>query len=549
MHRETSPPSRFSSEKNGTPNVEIFPVVIALQYAALGWKVIPCHHPVSPGVCSCSKGEACGSPGKHPILNAWQDLATDNEETIAGWWDRWPKANVGVSLGPGSGIIDVECDDEESEKNLLELFDGNFPVTPTFQAHRGKHRLFKWTPELPFQEKAVHKHYGIEFRAGGGAKGGQSIFPPSIHGKSGEPYTWLVSLDDCDPAEIPESVIAKIVNGFDLKGWETTREEKKEQFPPPKWKDAIEKPVLREGVDERDNTLYSLACHQAILISKAYGVSALDDPEKQNELFAYLWAFARGQCSPPMSQEDCRRWMAGAIEFVRTKAQEKKDETQYNELGLEFRDGEWWPGQWKMETIDSDPPKVRLYAPFLKKKFVEMSTTDFNSPVMVHLAVFGETGRICLDDRPGVWPAIWNGTKGSKEKPSKRGIKGKLISTSVVVPAPKEARRRWVIAEFICNAFIHEPYLCDEDDQTPDIRGRPTLRKDGTIAFKFGFLWSTMNDSADKIRRDELVSFLKDQGVTGEERIAIGGKWHSFKVATKDQIKAIEHIVQTDPRS
>ena len=36
--------------------------------------------------------------------------ATDNEETIAGWAKRFPRANIGVACGLPSGVIVIDLD-------------------------------------------------------------------------------------------------------------------------------------------------------------------------------------------------------------------------------------------------------------------------------------------------------------------------------------------------------------------------------------------------------------------------------------------------------
>ena len=108
-------------------------------------------------------------------------------------------------LGRRSGIIDIECDSPEAEQQLAELFGGILP-TPTFRSTRGLHRLFRWSDDLPESEigKAKFMLGAVELRIGGGDKAAQTVFPPS----SGR--TWIVSPEDCDPAEIPARVLVRI---------------------------------------------------------------------------------------------------------------------------------------------------------------------------------------------------------------------------------------------------------------------------------------------------------------------------------------------------
>lgn len=164
----------------------------ALEYAGYGWRVLP----IKPA-------------SKLPIIKTWQVLATTNEDQIAQWWQQWPTANVGVCLGRGSGILDLECDSQKAEQEYRALFDGDPPVTATYQGQRGRHRLFRWRDDLP--GGAVCKLGSIEVRTGNGGKGAQSVFPPSIH-PTGIAYQWLVPPNECQPAELPDAVLARLWN-------------------------------------------------------------------------------------------------------------------------------------------------------------------------------------------------------------------------------------------------------------------------------------------------------------------------------------------------
>jgi len=120
--------------------------------------------------------------------------------------------NVGLKLGPPSGVIDIEADSEEEERLFSELFEGCvIPVCPTFTSTRGKHRLFKWDDRFDALGKGLVKFNGssksraLAIRTGGVGKSIQSVIPPSCN------RTWLVSLDECDPPALPEIVIERIL--------------------------------------------------------------------------------------------------------------------------------------------------------------------------------------------------------------------------------------------------------------------------------------------------------------------------------------------------
>ena len=92
----------------------------ALAYARAGLAVLPLHHPIGEGKCSCRK--ACGSIGKHPhTRNGYYDATTD-EATISAWWERWPNANIGIATGMISGLVVLDVDPKNGgDANLEEL--------------------------------------------------------------------------------------------------------------------------------------------------------------------------------------------------------------------------------------------------------------------------------------------------------------------------------------------------------------------------------------------------------------------------------------------
>jgi len=175
----------------------------AQDYAQRGWQVVILHGQLD-GICSCVKREDCPSPAKHPRLAEWQNRATCDAKTIEKWFSDWPQSNVGVRLGPASGIIDVEFDDAEGEATAGRLL-GDIE-TPTFASTRSVHRLFQF-PEGLSIPTAVVKAQGLELRFGTDERGAQSVFPPSVHA-SGLPYRWLDdwSPDDVGLAPFPESL-------------------------------------------------------------------------------------------------------------------------------------------------------------------------------------------------------------------------------------------------------------------------------------------------------------------------------------------------------
>lgn len=91
-----------------------------------------------------------------------------------------PTLNVGLILGPKSGVIDLDCDGPRAEESLLKLFDGPPPATLSFSSARGRHLLFQYDERFGALTNAFKspEYPDLEFRLGGGAAA-QTVIPPS----------------------------------------------------------------------------------------------------------------------------------------------------------------------------------------------------------------------------------------------------------------------------------------------------------------------------------------------------------------------------------
>ena len=139
---------------------------------------------------------------KRPLGAGWQHRGTDSLEAIAGWLAAG--SNVGILLGPDSGVVDVEYDAPEGRDQLAAFGILDIP-TPTWRSARGEHRLFLWEPWMP--ATAAIKAEAIEIRIGGRAA--QSVVPPSRH-PSGAAYEWIVSPGEVAIAGFPAQLLAGV---------------------------------------------------------------------------------------------------------------------------------------------------------------------------------------------------------------------------------------------------------------------------------------------------------------------------------------------------
>lgn len=164
------------------------PMLGAGVYARLGLKVIPLHS-ARGGVCSCAKGSACPSAGKHPRFREWQNEASSEAAVIADWKQRFPEANVGVATGEASGFFVLDVDpDGDGPATLARLIEehGELPHTPqALTGSGGSHFLFA-LPDFEITNSAGKLGPGLDTRG----NGGQIVVAPSVSAKGA--YRWIV---------------------------------------------------------------------------------------------------------------------------------------------------------------------------------------------------------------------------------------------------------------------------------------------------------------------------------------------------------------------
>ncbi|SEG74451.1 Bifunctional DNA primase/polymerase, N-terminal [Nonomuraea solani] len=79
-----------------------------LEYAALGWPVVPGARPLRQGSRSCSCDRlGCPDPGAHPLSPAWAMQATTDPALLTRWWQVEPEANVILPTGRVFDVFDV----------------------------------------------------------------------------------------------------------------------------------------------------------------------------------------------------------------------------------------------------------------------------------------------------------------------------------------------------------------------------------------------------------------------------------------------------------
>lgn len=158
----------------------------ALAYGRRGWRVLPVWWPKFAGICACPKGAGCPSTAKHPIIQNWQNEATNNMEQIKTWWSRYPHANIGVATGRISGFSVLDIDNghggNDSVQILIKRHGRPDATLVSLTGGGGRHILWKYQDG---HKCGQNLKPGLDVRS----SGGYILAPPSLH-SSGIRYRW-----------------------------------------------------------------------------------------------------------------------------------------------------------------------------------------------------------------------------------------------------------------------------------------------------------------------------------------------------------------------
>jgi putative DNA primase/helicase len=180
----------------------------ALDYLRRGWSPLAV---CPPDHLSVGKKHAqyCQSPGKAP-WGVWKELQA-RRATEAELREKWrdnPFLNVGIALGPVSGLVRLDVDGEQGEAMLLQASRGDLPVTPEIISGAGRGLLYAIPAGVrlrPTHQHGEQIHSGLSLLG----EGSQTVMPPSRH-KSGRRYRWAERRgpDEIAAAPLPAWAVA-----------------------------------------------------------------------------------------------------------------------------------------------------------------------------------------------------------------------------------------------------------------------------------------------------------------------------------------------------
>jgi hypothetical protein len=149
----------------------------AIYYASIGWPVFP----IRPGE-------------KTPLTQHGVKDATTDEETINGWWNKWPEANIAVACGQPSKlyVVDVDYDVEKGKNGYESIKTFALPATVCQHTPRGgMHLLYRQPGTL--SRNATNVLPDVDLRG----DGGYILLAPSLR-TDGKMYSWK---EGCAPWE------------------------------------------------------------------------------------------------------------------------------------------------------------------------------------------------------------------------------------------------------------------------------------------------------------------------------------------------------------
>ncbi|MFW7381791.1 MAG: DUF3987 domain-containing protein [Oligoflexus sp.] len=178
----------------------------ALEYAKLGWKLIPIHT-AQEGNCSCLN-PTCNSPGKHPRTRHGSKDASNDPVTICRWWSQWPDANIGIATGSSSNLVVIDIDPRHGGDQSWEKFQlqHQFATSLTSVTGGGGLHIYYFTGDKTISNK-TNILPGVDVRG----EGGYVIAPPSTH-SSGDIYDWKEGLEPELIKPLPKAIEDLIFN-------------------------------------------------------------------------------------------------------------------------------------------------------------------------------------------------------------------------------------------------------------------------------------------------------------------------------------------------
>lgn len=478
----------------------------ALEYLAMGWSVLALCPPDHVGVSRVYKPhiKECHTPGKRP-WHTWTEFQTrlPTEDEVCQWWKQLCNSNVGVALGPVSGMIRIDVEGTGGEEKLLAASKGELPDTLEFTSGRiglGRGLLYAIPDGAKIRTTYEKIKKGEELRFQ--AKGAQTVLPPSRH-PSGQLYVWV-------PGHSPQELKIAVAPAWLLK----ELEDKSGGNGSHKSDDVWE--TMYAGVPEGGRNDSAAA-----LIGR--WLEALRDINNAGAVKT-VWESSRlwnDRNDPPMDEAELKT----VFRSILKKEKQKRDEENFGALDRNIEqqiDEAVKPEEekkentlpdWHLVVVESEPAEFRLRSPYwmdsdkLKDGYLILNGRQ------IRKWDGGSDGipQAALDQALKVVPPIIKGWA----KPDK-GQLDKLMANAVRVTAPPESKRPYYILGFFYRYLLTaKPVKLDEDggEKWPST-GSPTIDKDGATWFKLANLKLDISFHREDFILKDMLKVVSEFGVT-----------------------------------
>jgi hypothetical protein len=508
----------------------------AALYLSKGLGLVRLHGFYPDGRCTCGApdcrvgGARQRSAGKHPVSADWGKNYAKNEDDLLAWDDGVP-FNIGVILGPSSGVIDCE-DDTPEGKAFRETLGLDKIDTPSWTSGRSTHQMFQWDEKFSTISKA--EPGGLECRVGGGGAQIQSVMPPSWHW-SGVRYAWKPgqALDDIDPAPVPRDLAVQIVNYQD--GRRSAGGGKEANTP------LIFAPVHDGEGRHRRFLMWSWSK----IVSDRFPLA----PERRAILTQELLDANEKYLVPPKSKPEALQIINSCFEHYRRKEEKswrpspndvttegveaeiatiKDDEVDtavpvsggFDAHGLErYQVGNatgWKPGSWSIQMIHGDPPAVILCVPAWSKTpckgRIHLSFEEFSSAAKVGQAIFLATRRVILHGDMRRWTECWSGIDACKKTNwiSVPGVMEQLVqrkNSEDDIQVGASGLRYAQLAGYVLHAIRKANRPRNEDKPEPNESGLPCWVTPEELWLQWGKLWETISTGHPDVTPGDRLKF------------------------------------------
>jgi hypothetical protein len=153
----------------------------ALDYLARGWSVLPLCPPDHRGPLPLQHAGRCTQPGRQPPW-PWTEYQAKRAGAahVQLWWNRNPYCNVGIALGPVSGLVGLAVEGPAGEELLQQLAGDELPATLELTTPGGG-RCLLYGLTAGVEPPTARTLRGPDGQAALGvlSRGSQTVLPPS----------------------------------------------------------------------------------------------------------------------------------------------------------------------------------------------------------------------------------------------------------------------------------------------------------------------------------------------------------------------------------